>query len=73
MGIGLHNNEESNEWWLREPLHVLADRLAVNGLIQTISGLTAEDFIDDRKTQEQKKFGPPKLTLTLNGNRRART
>jgi hypothetical protein len=58
---------EDNEWWLREPLHALADRLTVNGLIQTIFSLTAEDFIDDRKTQEQKKFGPPKITMTLSG------
>jgi hypothetical protein len=57
--------KEGNDWWIREPLHVPADRLTVNGLLQTILGLTAEDFIDDRKSEEGKKFGPVKLSLTL--------
>jgi len=60
--------KEGNEWWLREPLHTLADRLTVNGLLQTISSLTAEDFIDVNKPREQKKFGLPKMTLTLSGD-----
>lgn len=59
--------KEGQQWWIREPLHALADRLMVDGLIQTISGLTAEDFIDDKKPEEQKKFGPPKIILTLSG------
>ena len=59
--------KEGIEWWLREPLHVLADRLIVDGLIQTLSGLTAVDFIDDNKPQEQKRFGTPKAILTLSG------
>jgi len=58
---------EGNEWWIGEPLHVPADRMTVNRLIQTISGLTAEDFIDDRKSEEGKKLGPLKLALTLSG------
>jgi hypothetical protein len=36
-------------------------------LLQTISGLEAENFLDDRKAEEQKKFGPPVLVLTLTG------
>lgn len=59
--------KEGNQWWIREPLQALADRLTVDGLIQTVSGLMAEDFIDDKKPQEQKKFGPPKIILTLSG------
>ncbi len=66
-------NKEGHQWWLREPLHALADRLTVDGLIQTISGLTAEDFIDDKKPQEEKKFGPPKIILTLSGDSQNQT
>jgi len=65
--------KEGNEWWVREPIRTLADRLAVNGLIQTISGLTAEDFIDDQKPQEEKKFGPPRLIITLKGESQTQT
>ena len=65
--------KEGNEWSIREPIRAQADRLAVNGLIQVISGLTAEDFIDDKKPQEEKTFGPPKLILTLKGESQNQT
>jgi hypothetical protein len=66
-------SKEGNEWWIREPIRALADQLAVNGLTQTISGLTAQDFIDDQKPQEEKKFGPAKLILTLKGESQNQT
>lgn len=65
--------KEGIEWWLREPLQAPADRLTVDGLIQTITGLTAEDFIDDKKPEEQKRFGTPKVILTLSGGSQNQT
>jgi Domain of unknown function (DUF4340) len=65
--------KEGKEWRIREPIRALADRLAVNGLVQTISGLTAEDYIDDEKTQEERKFGPSRLILTLKGGSQSQT
>jgi hypothetical protein len=64
--------KEGSNWMVREPLHTQADRLAVDGLVQTVSGLTAEDFIDDKKAEQEKKFGPPRVALTLGGGSESR-
>jgi len=52
-------------WHLSSPLETKADQETVSSLLFALTGLRAEDFIDEQKDETLKGLGPPRLTVTV--------
>ena len=61
-------SKKENDWWLESPVHSLAVKSKITGLLSSLSGLKAKEFMSEAKTEEElHTFGldEPDYTLTL--------
>ncbi|MBI3802234.1 MAG: DUF4340 domain-containing protein [Nitrospirae bacterium] len=56
---------EGEGWQIKKPIQTKADPTEVSNLLGSLSSLRGEEFIDDRKAERMKAFGPPILKVRL--------